>query len=149
MVDKLILLIIKDDELELQADNFQKRKASIDFVVSGGSTGPAVLGFNVSVTNAISPHVNISVKINGVEMQRYSFPNQPTNSIHEAFTGPVNLNEPTNIIEFEIVDTPTTDTAVVKISDVIKWITQPDSGAGGGTGGAIILAGKDMQSSHK
>lgn len=63
MVDKLILLIIKDDELELQADNFQKRKASIDFVVSGGSTGPAVLGFNVSVTNAISPHVNISVKL--------------------------------------------------------------------------------------
>ena len=107
-----------------------------------------MLGFNISVTNAIAPLVNLSVKINGVEMQRYSFPNQPTNSIHEAFTGPVNLNEPTNVIEFEIVDTPTTDTAVVKISDVIMWITQPGS-AGGGTGGSIILAGKDIKSNHK
>jgi hypothetical protein len=81
-----------------------------------------VVAFNISVENAASL-VNVALKINGVEMQRYSLPNKTIGSIHEAFSGPINLKSGDNTMELQIVDTPVNDASVVRISDVVMWLT--------------------------
>jgi hypothetical protein len=123
MVAPLILKVLQDDVVELHSDNFEQRRTSFQFTAPGVGGADSVMAFNISVRNA-NGSINVSIKANGVEMQRYSFSNQPTLSIHEAFAGGINLREnATNIIEFEIVDTPNEETGIVRISDVVMWLT--------------------------
>jgi phage baseplate assembly protein gpV len=78
-----------------------------------------VLSFNISVSNATSS-VNIVVKAGGVELQRYSLTNQPIHVILETVIPQGgNIKAGGNVIEFKITDTPTTETDIIKISDVV------------------------------
>jgi hypothetical protein len=131
------LIVIQDSPIELKSSIFEERKKSIDFNINTPgqvAQGPAVLSFNMSVINSTSV-VNITVKLNALELQRYSLKNQPTSAVHEAFTITTNPSD-NSTIDFEIVDTPLTEPGVVRISDVVIWATTTNDGsAGGGTGG--------------
>lgn len=66
------LLMLKDDIIELKSNEFESRKAVLDFSIhvpnsSGTPQDPrwGVLSFNISVSNATSS-VNIVVKAGGV-----------------------------------------------------------------------------------
>ena len=129
------LVVIQDPPVELKSSIFEERKKSIDFNINAPgevAQGPAVLAFNMSVTNSTSL-VNLTVKLNALELQRYSLMNQPTSAVHEVFVVPTN---PSGIstIDFEIVDTPLTELGVVRISDVVIWASTT-GGGGTGTGG--------------
>jgi hypothetical protein len=123
------LLILKDDIIELKSNEFESRKAVLDFSIqvpnsSGTPQDPrwGVLSFNISVNNATS-FVNIVVKAGGVELQRYSLTNQPMHAIQEVVIPQGgNIKAGGNVIEFEITDTPTTETGIIRISDVVLWI---------------------------
>jgi hypothetical protein len=74
-----------DDVIELQCNEFEKRKVSLEFNAGlFDSIQPGVLDFNISLTNAVHS-VNAAMKINGVEIQRYSLSNQAPHSTHEVF----------------------------------------------------------------
>lgn len=131
------LTVIQDSTVELKSNVFEERKKSIEYVLNSEPgqviSGPAVLAFNLSVVNAVS-FVNVTVKINALEMQRYPLTNQPTSTVHEVFMIPTNPSG-NNTIDFEIVDTPLTEVGLVRISDVVIWATTVSSGSGGGSGG--------------
>jgi hypothetical protein len=113
--------VVKDDAIELQCNEFEKRKASLEF--SAGlfdSNQPGVLDFNISLTNAVHS-VNAAMKINGVEIQRYSLSNQAPHSTHEVFPQSL-LKQHGSTMEFEIIDTPMSETSVLKISDIVLWL---------------------------
>ena len=79
-----------------------------------------LLSFNVSISNAVS-QVNVVVKAGGIEQKRYSFTNQPIHAIQEVIHGQEGIKAGSNVIEFEIVDTPMTETGIIKISDVVLY----------------------------
>ncbi len=122
----LFLIAISDLPVELKSNVFEERRRGFEFFPPGTSFQyPGLLAFNISTANVTST-VNLSVKINGVEIQRLSFKNQPTCALNEVFQPSVNLTPGViNTMEFEIIDTPLTETSVIKISDIIMWITNP------------------------
>ena len=74
----------------------------------------------------LASQVNLVVKAGGIELKRYSFTNQTIHAIQEVFYGQGGLKAGRNMIEFEIVDTPMTETGVIKISDaVVYYSTYP------------------------
>jgi hypothetical protein len=85
-----------------------------------------VLSFNISISNAAS-QVNLVVKAGGIELKRYSFTNQTIHATQEVLSNAqVGLKPGKNVIEFEIVDTPMTETGVIRISDaVVYYATYP------------------------
>lgn len=128
------LSLISDEGFELKSNEFENRKAihSYDLYPPNepGTNTPmqpwmGVLSFNISISNAAS-HVNLVVKAEGIELKRYSFTNQTIHAIQEVFYGQGGLKPGRNVIEFEIVDTPMTETGVIKISDaVVYYSTYP------------------------
>ena len=61
------------------------------------------------------------MKAGGIEQKRYSFTNQPIHAIQEVIHGQEGIKAGSNVIEFEIVDTPMTETGIIKISDVVLY----------------------------
>jgi hypothetical protein len=116
----LNLLALQDPPVELKSSVFEERRKDISFFLQPGFNGWAALAFNMSVSNTTSL-ANLSYSINGVEIQRYSLKDQPTSAINEIFPSWINL-QATNTLSFEIVDTPLTEGAVVRISDVLLWV---------------------------
>lgn len=123
------LSLISDEGFELKSNEFENRKAIFDYDLytpnEPGTNTPVqpwlgVLSFNISISNAAS-QVNLVVKAGGIELKRYSFTNQPIHAMQEVFYGQGGLKAGRNVIEFEIVDTPMTETGVIKISDAIVY----------------------------
>jgi hypothetical protein len=115
----LTLFVLQDSPFVL-SNVFEERKKALPYLASSPPTGASSLAFNISVTDTNSI-ANLALLINGVEIQRYSLKNRPVSSLHESFDANTNLRGGSNIIEFEIVDTPLTEGAVITISDVLLW----------------------------
>ena len=128
------LSLISDEGFELKSNEFENRKAILGYDLyppnEPGTNTPmqlwaGVLSFNISISNAAS-QVNLVVKAGGIELKRYSFTNQTIHAMQEVFYGQESLKAGRNVIEFEIVDTPMTETGVIKISDaVVYYSTYP------------------------
>lgn len=112
--------VIQDDAVELKSNEFEKRKISLEFPLPFDNIGDAILNFNISAAN-VQSIVNTVVIINTIEIKRYSFSNQSVHTLQEVLSGSSNLKSTGNRVEFEIVDTPLSETGVLAISDIVLW----------------------------
>src|SRR5215831_14281986 len=106
--------VIQDDPIELKSNEFEKRKVSLEFPLPFDNVGDAILNFNISAENVQSV-VNTVVIINTIEIKRYSFSNQSVHTLQEVLSASSNLHSTGNRVEFEIIDTPMSETGILAI----------------------------------